>query len=95
MIVRFRKPKTLDEIMRTTKIVSIWRKGDEIEIEFDGTPTPKELREMAELLGLPIIEPIQNFKESRLWRKKKRIQEIRQQMKRPPRASRGSISATR
>ena len=87
MIVKFRKPKTLDELVRTTKIISVWRKGDEIEIEFDGTPTPNELREIAQLLGLPIVEPIQNFEESRLWRKKKRIQEIRQRMKRLPRAS--------
>jgi len=87
MIVRFRKPKTLDEIMRTTKIVSVWRKGDEVEIEFDGTPTPNELREIAQLLGLPIIEEIQNPEKSKLRKNKKEIEEFRRWMKRPLRSS--------
>ena len=65
MIVKFRKYGiTRKELQVETPIIRILRKGDEVEIEFNGKPSLTELREIARRLGLPHfeIEP----KESRL-----------------------------
>jgi len=56
MIVRFRKPRSIQEIVKSTKIKMIRKHSSIVEIEFEELPTQNELREIASLLGKPIIE---------------------------------------
>jgi len=57
VIIKFSKYKADERDLRVdTPIKAVIQRGDEVEIEFDGVPSNKELFEIAKKLGLYKIE---------------------------------------
>ena len=57
VVIRFSKYRAnKPDLEIKTPILDIARRGDEVEIEFDGMPSNQELKEIARRLGLPKIE---------------------------------------
>lgn len=74
VVIRFSRYKpTIPELQVKTPITAVARRGDEVEIEFDGDPSPQELEEIAQRLGLPKIKIVQEKKLIRRVPKPKKI----------------------
>ena len=79
MIVKFKKYRLNPrELEVKTKIVAIYRHGDEVEIEFEKEPASEELVEIARRLHMRIAEV--NLKNSKLKKRRAEILELRKRM---------------
>ena len=79
MIVKFKKYRLNPrELEVKTKILAIYRHGDEVEIEFEKEPASEELIEIARRLRMKVAEV--GVKNSKLKKRRVEILELRKRM---------------